>query len=244
MTWIFIFIFSILFYGCVDKSKIIYEFEFLDEIKLEIPEPSGLALSFDGENLWTVSDENCYVYLMDKNGNVKKDFLVDGNDLEGICVVDDSTICVVLERAREIVLLDTSGVELNRKKLDLEGPENNGLEGITYDVKKKNFYLVNEKNPGLLIKLDNDFNIISIKNISFSKDYSSISCDQVHDRLWILSDESKKLSVCDYDGIELSSYYINIPQPEGFVIDFTDQRLYVVSDSMEKLYIYESRTAD
>ncbi|MBE0570325.1 MAG: SdiA-regulated domain-containing protein, partial [Ignavibacteriaceae bacterium] len=77
------------------------------------------------------------VYLIDSWGRVVISFKINGEDLEGITVIDDSTLAVVLERTREVVILDTSGLELKRAKLDLEGELNNGLEGISYDPEEK-----------------------------------------------------------------------------------------------------------
>ncbi|MCK7519097.1 MAG: SdiA-regulated domain-containing protein [Ignavibacteriales bacterium] len=92
--------------------------------KIPVTEPSGLDLTFDEKGFWIVSDQNSKVYLIDSWGRVVKSFKVDGEDLEGITVIDDSTLAVVLERTREVVILDTSGLELKRRKLNLKGELN------------------------------------------------------------------------------------------------------------------------
>lgn len=84
-----------------------------------------------------MSDQNSKVYLIDSWGREVKSFKVDGEDLEGITVIDERTLAVVLEKTREVVILDTSGLELKRRKLNLKGELNSGLEGITYDPKEK-----------------------------------------------------------------------------------------------------------
>ncbi|MDZ7625083.1 MAG: SdiA-regulated domain-containing protein [Ignavibacteriaceae bacterium] len=137
--------------------------------KIPVPEPSGLALSFDEKEFWVVSDENSKVYLVDSWGRLVKSFKVIGEDLEGITVIDDSTLAVVLERTREVVILDTSGLELKRAKLDLEGELNNGLEGISYDPEEKKFFVLNEKKPRLLLTLDENLNELTRDTLNFSK---------------------------------------------------------------------------
>jgi uncharacterized protein YjiK len=132
--------------------------------KLPVPEPSGLDLTFDETGFWIVSDENSKVYLIDSWGRMVKSFNVDGKDLEGITVIDDSTLAVVLERTREVVILDTSGIKINRTALDLKGELNSGLEGITSDPKEKKFYVLNEKKPRLLLTLDE--NLRELKNLT------------------------------------------------------------------------------
>lgn len=102
---------------------------------INVPEPSGLALSYDGRYLWTVGDSDSKVHKLDLNGNVITSFKVNGEDLEGITVIDSINLAVILERTREIVVLDTSGKEIKRKKFDLKGKLNEGLEGICLNIK-------------------------------------------------------------------------------------------------------------
>ena len=118
--------------------------------QIPVTEPSGLDLTFDEKGFWIVSDQNSKVYLIDSWGREVKSFKVDGESLEGITVIDDSTLAVVLERTREVVVLDTSGLELKRRKINLKGELNSGLEGITYDPTEKKFYILNEKKPHFL----------------------------------------------------------------------------------------------
>jgi len=117
---------SITFWGCVkkDDEELKTHINYLKAYDIPVSEPSGLDLTYTESGFWTVSDENSTVYKLDNWGKIEKSFTVKGGDLEGVSVVDDKTIAVVLERGREIALLDTSGNELKRTKVDLEGELN------------------------------------------------------------------------------------------------------------------------
>jgi uncharacterized protein YjiK len=206
--------------------------------RIPVPEPSGLDMTTDGTGFWIVSDENSTVYLIDGWSRIIKHFKVNGADLEGITVIDDSTVAVVLERTREVVILDTSGVEIKRAKLNLEGELNSGLEGITYNSKGKKFYILNEKKPQLLIVLDQ--NLIELKRdtLNFSKDVSGIYFDSLDNTLWILSDESQRIFKTDLSGNPIEEFKIKITQPEGITLNKARKKLYIVSDKAENLYVF------
>lgn len=203
---------------------------------IKVPEPSGLALSYDGNYFWTISDEDSKVYKIDKQGKIIKFFSVIGEDLEGITVIDSVRLAVILERSREVVVLDTLGKELRRKKIELKGKLNEGLEGICYDSNRKDFYFVNEKHPGLLIKTDSSFTEIFRKDLKIAKDYSDICFVKDDSTLWFLSDESKKIIKTDLNGKKIIEYSIKVEQPEGLVVDSKNKKVFVVSDKKEELY--------
>jgi len=89
-------------------------------------------------------------------------------------VIDSTYLAVILERTREVVIVDTSGKEVKRKQFDLKGRLNEGLEGICFDLSTMEYYFLNEKNPSLLIKTDSSFNEIFRKELKLAKDYSDI----------------------------------------------------------------------
>jgi uncharacterized protein YjiK len=206
--------------------------------EIPVPEPSGLDLSYDEKSFWVVSDQNSKVYLLDSWGNKIKSFKVKGEDLEGITVVNDSILAVVLERSREVVILDTAGNELKRTKLDLKGDLNSGLEGITYSPADKKYFLLNEKKPILLITLDENLVELTRDTIDFSKDVSGIFYDDTDSTLWILSDESKQIYKTDLSGDLIEEYIIKVAQPEGITINKARTKLYLVSDKTETLYVF------
>jgi uncharacterized protein YjiK len=212
---------------------------FLKAEEIPVPEPSGIDLTYNEEGFWIVSDQNSKVYLIDSWGKEVRSFKVNGEDLEGITVINDSTLAVVLERSREVVILDTSGKELKRAALELEGELNSGLEGITYNQKEKKFYVVNEKKPQLLIILDKNLAELRRDTLKFSKDVSGIFFDDIDNTLWILSDESQRIFRTDLSGNLIEEFKIKITQPEGITLNKTRTKFYIVSDKTENLYVFD-----
>jgi len=235
-----IFIVAALFTFCSkdNNEKTVRTLSFSIAEKLPVPEPSGLDLTFDETGFWIVSDENSKVYLINSWGREVRSFSVDGQDLEGITVVDDSTLAVVLERIREVVLLDTSGMEINRTALDLKGELNSGLEGITFDSKEKKFYILNEKNPRLLLTLDENLKELKRDTLNFSKDVSGTFYDDSDNTLWILSDESQLIVKTSLSGKPIEEFKVKVTQPEGITFNEARTKFYIVSDKTGSLYVF------
>ena len=211
----------------------------ISKTKIRVSEPSGLTITYDNNFFWAVGDDKNKIYKMDKKSNILKSFDVAGEDLEGIAVIDSITLAVVLERTREVVIVDTTGKEMNRYKIDVKGRLNEGLEGIAYDRINRTFYVLNEKRPGLLLKFDAAFKEIFRKDLKLAKDYSDIYFAEEDTSLWILSDESKRIMKTDLSGNKILEYRINVVQAEGLVVDYKNKRIFVVSDKKEELYEFE-----
>ena len=238
-TIIFIILIALSHYKCNSnrqESPLVKNLPLIKSTPIEVPEPSGLILSFNGKYFWSVGDNDSKVFKLDLNGNIIASFPVDGEDLEGITVIDSTKLAVIFERTREVVVVDTSGKEINRKSFDLKGNLNEGLEGICYSPKAKDFYFLNEKRPGLLIKTDSTFKEIFRKELKFAKDFSDIFFSSDDNTLWILSDESKKIIQTDLNGNMILEYRINVEQPEGLFVDYKNKKDFVVSDKKEELY--------
>ena len=206
---------------------------------IPVPEPSGLDLSFDEKAFWIVSDQDSKVYLIDSWGKEVKSFKVAGEDLEGITVISDSTIAIVLERTREVVILDTSGNELKRASLNLNGELNSGLEGITYNPEKKNFYVLNEKKPRLILTLDENLVEQRRDTLNFAKDFSGLFFDGNDDTLWLLSDENQEIYKTDLSGNVIREFKIKVKQPEGIALNKERTKLFIVSDVTGNLYVFD-----
>lgn len=226
------------FCGTNKKDEKVKTLAFSVAEKIPVSEPSGLALSADEKAFWTVSDQTAEVYLFDGWGKIIKSFDLDGEDPEGITIVDDSTLAVVLERSREVVILDTSGNEIKRASINLKGDLNTGLEGITYDPAEKKFYVINEKKPLLLITLDRNIAEIKRDTLNFSKDISGIFYDSDLKVLWILSDENQRIYKTDLSGNPIEEFKIKVTQPEGIAFNKARTRLYIISDRTENLYVF------
>lgn len=206
---------------------------------ISVPEPSGLVMTQDNRGFWTVSDETSTIYRLDNEGNVVQTIKVDGFDFEAITLIDDTILVILQERTREMVFLDTSGIELKRIKLDLEGELNSGPEGIAFNPKNRHFYILNEKKPSLFVELDEQLNIIKKDTLKFCKDVSGLYFDEANQILWMLSDESQLVIKTDLNGKLLEKIDISIPQPEGITLSEDGRNLYIVSDNKETLYVFK-----
>ena len=205
---------------------------------ISVPEPSGLTMTQNKRGFWTVSDETSTIYRLDNEGNVVQTIKVDGFDFEAITLIDDTTLVILQERTREMVFLDTSGLELKRIKLDLEGELNSGPEGIAFNPQNRHFYILNEKKPSLFIELDEGLNIVKKDTLRFCKDVSGLCFDEANQVLWMLSDESQLVIKTDLNGKLLQKINITIPQPEGITLSEDGRKLYIVSDNKETLYVF------
>ncbi|MEN8124409.1 MAG: SdiA-regulated domain-containing protein, partial [Bacteroidota bacterium] len=115
--------------------------------------------------------------------------------------------------------------------------DNSGIEGVAYAKNLNAIFILNEKNPGKLIKLRSDFSIIAEYDLNFASDYSGIFHENSTNNLWIVSDKNKTLNKCTLKGDLIESYSIRVTQAEGIAI--SKDKIYVVSDAEEKLYIYK-----
>jgi len=229
------------FAGCIKEKeeKPGDKITLLGRYDIPVMEPSGLTLTSDQNGFWTVSDEDSTLYKLDSYGKIIKRITVNGFDLEGVTVINEATLAIVLERSREIVILDTAGTELKRVKINLEGELNSGLEGITYNESIKHFYIVNEKNPPLVIELDGDLNEVRSDTIKFAADVSGIFYDENDSLLWILSDEDQMVVKTDMELNIIAKFKISVLQPEGITINSNGDRMYIISDIEEKLSVYK-----
>ncbi len=228
---------SSMFFHCDGGNE--NKLKIVEEYRINVPEPSGLVLSYDKKKLWTVSDENSTVYLMSLHGKIEKYFKVDAEDLEGIAVIDENSIAVVSEQTNEIVILSNDGKELTRHKLSLKSKENTGLEGITYDSKAKRFFVVQEKKTKILVEYNSHFKEIKRKELDFAEDLSGLCYMVETNDLWIISDESKLIAKCTTDGKIKSWRNVSINQIEGVAVNPETKKIYLVSDKDEKLYVLE-----
>jgi len=227
-------------FSCKDSKEQKESIKLINTIKTKVPEPSDLCLSYDEKALWTVSDEENEIYLLSFEGKILETIKVDGNDLEGVTAIDDTTLAVILERDRIVVKLTTSGKELSRKKYsELKGKLNAGLEGITYNPINGHFFMVNEKTPCLFIETDTDLNIIKKEEWDYTDDISGIFYDKKMDCLWIISDENNSIMKCDLNGKMFDSIRVTVPQMEGIAVDHTNNRVYAISDITGELFVYK-----
>jgi len=206
--------------------------------KINVLEPSGLAINDSGTVLYTVSDNTSKVYTMTIAGEIIKTFNYEGDDLEGVSIYSGSKLLLAEERTKEIVVFDMGTGGYSKHRIDYKNNDvNSGMEGVAFDHSNNTVFVLNEKNPGKLLRLRNDFTVLAEYDLNFADDYSGIFYDADSNQLWILSDQNNTISKCSLSGKLIKSFTINAVQAEGIAI--AGDLIYIVSDAEAKLYIYQ-----
>ncbi len=204
---------------------------------IAVLEPSGLAVDSSGNILYVVSDNSAQVYKLSTTGNVLQTYGYEGNDLEGVSTFTENKLLLTEERTKELVVFDIITGQFSNHVINYTNNDaNSGIEGVTYDANSNTIFILNEKNPGLLIRLRSDFSVIAEYELDFANDYSGIFYESLSNNLWIVSDQSKIINKCTLTGEVIESYSINIEQAEGIAI--ANNKIYVVSDAEAKLYTF------
>lgn len=212
--------------------------DLLAAYKVDVREPSGLAVNNAGTVLYTVSDNTNKIYKLTTSGNIIQSFDYVGNDLEGVSAYTSNKLLVAEERTKELVVFDLINNQVAKHEIAYENnDENSGLEGVTYDADHNSIFILNEKSPGLMMELNPDFSIATKTELDFASDFSGIFYESLNQILWIVSDESKSVFKCDLNGKVLESFPVNVVKAEGIAVTF--DKIYIISDSEEKLYIFK-----
>jgi len=211
------------------------ELTLVKEITLPFSEPSGIAFSDALQKMWIVSGGDQRIYRLDTNGVIEKRLPFIGVDLEGITFdATDSTLWVIDEYEANITHLDLDGSILLQKKLLYSFTPNKGPEGITIG-KNHTIVVVNEKNPSVLFKLDNEYEIAQTYQLTFASDYSDISFNPSDNTFFILSDESSAFFKVN-ENIKVQEKY-SLPNGKNEGIAYDEQRnvFYIVNDAENTL---------
>lgn len=216
-----------------DKNELELEASYI----IDVAEPSGLAINSSGNVLYTVSDNTAKVYKLTTTGSLIEPLNYAGNDLEGVSIFTENKLLLAEERTKEVVEFNITNGTSSKHKINYKNnDENSGIEGVTYNANDGTIFILNEKNPGKLIRLRSDFSIIAEYNLNFASDYSGIFHENATNSLWIVCDQNKTINKCTLTGELIESYSIGVTQAEGIAI--ANDRIYVISDAENKLYIY------
>lgn len=222
-------------------ENIIFE-KIIDEVSDNL---SGLTWDESTNTLMAVTNRPACVIQLDENGRVlQRIMLMNLEDTESITYIGGNQFFVVEERTRAItpLALDLIGGRYTRLAphfvFDLGGKRNEGIEGIAYSKQHDILFVANEKNPAVVYKIEGfvrgQHSGLKIEKIFASvRDISGLAWDEVRQRLYVLSDESKMVREMDINGVihresDLSDIIGHIPQPEGIAIH--QDRLYIVSE--------------
>ena len=265
----FIFLFLLLDYGDLDdkylfnissdnlkkidtqKSLNVEFLKVITEIKDNL---SGITYSPKTDTLFAITNSPQFVNELSKKGEILRTIeLLGFNDTEDITYIEDDLFAIVDEENKTfyVVRIKENQTSINifesikQVKLDYNYFENFGLEGITYNKSKDEFYLVNERLPkkvisveglmsGKTLKIKTLDNLI--KNNYYLSDLSAIHFDNIKKELFLLSDESKILAMVNQEGdfisffdIKADPYLSKMIHPEGVTTD-NDGNIYIVGE--------------
>jgi uncharacterized protein YjiK len=173
------------------------------------------------------------------------------DDTEGLCAYKPaSNLFAILEEGRSDISIvtitsnTTSIAKSSATVIAMNRPytDNNAWEGVTYDPVNNAFFVVKERVPmgvSRVYRVDGGgyaseevFNAAAAFS-GLCTDLSDVRYDGDSGRLWILSDEGKRVMECDLAGHVWSSFTLNASQPEGLEFSPDLRTLYVVGESNE-----------
>lgn len=111
---------------------------------------------------------------------------------------------------------------------------NSGLEGITWNGNLNSFFVIQEKSPGLMIRISADLTTITAcRVLTFSgADYSDISYDPTRGLFWIVSDEAQRLYLYNWStGTVTKTWSLPYAHAEGVAFNPGTSRLYIATDN-------------
>lgn len=206
---------------------------------------SGLTWDNATQTLIAVTNRPAQVMQLDEEGKVLQQIpLTNMEDTESITFIEDNLFFIAEERTRSITLIALDLLDTHYTRLaphfvfDLGGKRNYGIEGIAYSKQHDTLFIANEKFPAAVYKIDGflrghlrGFKIQKL--FSSTKDISGLAWDEVRQRLYVLSDESKMVREMDINGViyresDLGDIIQHIPQPEGIAVH--QDKLYIVSE--------------
>ena len=217
---------------------------------INVLEPSGLAFDKTNNRLFTVSDNTGQVMILSTNGTVIQTLAYAGSDLEGVSMYKNNKILIAVEGTMDLVEYDyVNDVTVATHSMNYQNystDSNSRIEGVTYDSANDEIYFVSEKNPGLLLKADGNFNVVNeyVEPLNHGGDYSATYYVEETGNLWIASDQTSTIYKCTTNGTIIDQYPVTtsigatIDKLEGIAIDYSNQLIYGVSDGGQELYVF------
>ncbi|MDT3696195.1 MAG: SdiA-regulated domain-containing protein [Ignavibacterium sp.] len=221
----------------VTDTKTINKIFPLEEYNLDIPEPSGITYNSKNNTLMVVSDGESNIYEIAFNGAILNSIPTSGSDMEGITLSKNcDTIFVVEEKKKLVTAFDLSGNKITSFSVNVSTSDNHSLEGISLNILTNELFVINEKNPQMILKFLNKQELWR-KSIAYTLDISDICYDETSNCIWIISDESKRILKLSTTGELLKEWEIPFTKGEGITI--VNEKIYVVNDSNSKMYVFQ-----
>jgi uncharacterized protein YjiK len=205
------------------------------ELAPDIVEPSDICLHPDGESLLIVSDKGA-LFQTDANGTVLTRSSFQGGDFEGV-YSHAGKIYVADESNRLVHRFNPDGLVLEQTfSIPYDGKRNSGYESIVFNPAREVFLLIIEKDPVIILELDDAFQVRAAFPFDAARDISAATWHE--GALWLVSDEERAVLKLDPDRYEvLGRWSIKaVKKPEGIV--FAGDSMLVVCDTEHLLYFY------
>lgn len=206
----------------------------VDDYGMDVAEPSDLA--FHDGKLYAVSDRHSKIYEIDGDGDVKDEVDVEAIDLEALAMDDEGHFYIADEQDQKVWRVNSDGERKESFDIDVDDGSS-GIEGLAFDD-DGHMLVGTEKNPTQIIELKvSSGEETKSAKLDFADDLSALSFNYDDGLLYALSDEEHKLFRLDNDFDKITSWKLPIDHPEGLAFD--GDKVYVVSDSEERLYVFE-----
>lgn len=202
-----------------------------------LSEPSGITFNPQSNTLFVVSDTINTIYEVNLSGELINSFPVYAEDLEGICFsAKYDTFYVVEEKKKLITSFDLNGSKLFSFSVDVATSDNSALEGITINKLSNTLYIINEKDPRMILAYAGSTELWR-KMIDYTSDISDIYFEEPENCFWVISDESSRILKLNINAALINQWEIPFTKGEGITV--VNDKLYVVNDSNAKMYVFQ-----
>ncbi len=214
------------------------------EFQINLAEPSGL--SFDSKNnLLVVIDDavDSLIYKYDLEGNLVEiiELSFDGGNFEGVSFNPLNNGYFLADELRSIIYsVDSLGNKISEFTPASTDSltSSDGLEAVTFHSSQNYLITVKEKNPSKIIQVSLDGSLIREISGSYGlDDFSGLFLQETENKLFILSDQSEKVVILDYES-PFNSYQefsFNINKAEGVCLD-GEENLWILSENEKSLF--------
>lgn len=210
----------------------------LERISIDILEPSGISFDQGKQGFWIVDGFLQKIYHTNLSGIIDSTLPFTGTDLEAVYFYEaDTTLWVGDERLSQVYGFNRHAELIKQFSHDISVVSNSGIEGITRDL-QGHFWIVNEKNPVMIVETDVNGEILNRYSITFAKDLSDIFYDSADNTFILLSDESKAIFLWNPESGLTDAFSLPKRKYEGLVYDPVQKWYYLVNDEDGTLEIF------
>lgn len=218
---------------------------------------SDIAYNYDTGTLFIIDNGNQDVYEYSTTGSPIRRIVGSGQlDTEGIAYMGGNKFAIIEEGVKDISIVTIGPATTSFSKagaLQVIVPSapagnlaNTGFEGISYDSKNNQFYVVKEKSSRQVYQIANSGTSTLLTTVTSAvtgtgvTDLSGVFFDNSPGgHLYILSDESNRVVEVGLDGTLYAQMTIAGTQPEGITFTPDGLNMFILGEQRE-LYHYQA----